>query len=220
MSELRFTLIGEGPTDDALMPIIVWLLEEPSLGLLPDVEITPRFVDRGQFPGGYGLDDRIVEALRDIPSDLIFVHHDADGPTHVAQVQEIKSAVLSAEHRTAGMPPAVPVVPVREMEAWLLIDESAVRQVARNPGGRAPLRLPHVRAIEACQDPKGTLRDTLRIASGLPRRRWHQIDRVRPRAVADAIGSFIILRQLPAFQAFEKDVRDVIQDQGWPERLG
>jgi hypothetical protein len=30
---------------------------------------------------------------------------------------------------------------------------------------------------------------------------------------------FAALRQLPAFQAFEADVRRVIQEQGWPERL-
>jgi hypothetical protein len=220
MPELRFTLIGEGPTDDALMPIIVWLLEDPSLGLLPEVEINPRFVDRDQFPGAYGLDDRIVEVLRDLPSDLIFVHQDADGPTHVTRVREIRSAVLNAGQRTTGMPAAVPVVPVREMEAWLLLDESAIRRVVHSPGGTVPLGLPHVRAIEACQDPKVTLREALRIASGLPRRRWRQVDRIRPRAIADQIRDFSPLRQLPAFQAFEKDVRDVIQDQGWPERLG
>lgn len=219
MPELRFTLIGEGPTDDALMPIIVWLLEDPALGLLPDVEITPRFIDHDQFPGGYGTDDRIVEVLRDIPSDLIFIHHDADGPTHVVREREIRNAILGAELRTTGLPPTIPIVPVRETEAWLLVDASAVRRVARNPGGRVHLGLPHVHAVEACQDPKAVLRAALRIASGLPRRRWRQVDAIRPRAIADLIRDFSPLRQLTAFQAFEDDVRQVIKEQRWPERL-
>jgi hypothetical protein len=46
------------------------------------------------------------------------------------------------------------------------------------------------------------------------------LDPIAPRTVADLISDFTPLRQLPAFQAFEEDVRRVIQDQGWPERLG
>jgi hypothetical protein len=38
--------------------------------------------------------------------------------------------------------PVVCVVPVRMMEAWLLIDEMAIRRVAGNPNGRIPIELP------------------------------------------------------------------------------
>jgi hypothetical protein len=43
--------------------------------------------------------------------------------------------------------------------------------------------------------------------------------RESPIRVANNIEDFTPLRQLPAFQAFEEDVRRVIVEQGWPERL-
>jgi hypothetical protein len=45
------------------------------------------------------------------------------------------------------------------------------------------------------------------------------MDDVRPSDVATVMQRFDVLRQLPAFQAFESDVQRVIQEQGWPERL-
>lgn len=220
MAELRFTLIGEGSTDDALMPIIQWLLEHPSLGLLPDVEIDARFVSRELFPGEYGLEEHIAATFQDIPSNLIFVHQDADAPTATVHAREINVAIPNARRQVRDLSPAIPVVPVREMEAWLLIDEPAIRRVARNPHGRAGLSLPRVHEIESCLAPKAILRDALRAASELPRRRWTRVDRIRPRDVADEIEDFSPLRQLPAFRAFETDVRRVIAEQGWPGRLG
>lgn len=220
MPDLRFTLIGEGPTDDALIPIIVWLLEHPSLRLLPHVDVVPQFVHHESAPDESGFDDRLIATFQNAPTELIFIHRDADGPVVTSQAEAIRGVVSRARQRLPQLPPGIPIVPVREMEAWLLIDEAAIRRVVRNPRGRVPLGLPHLRAIEACQDPKATLRDACRVASELPRRRWLQVDGIRPRAVADAIGSFEALRQLPAFQAFEAEVRDVIREQGWPERLG
>ncbi len=70
MADLRFTLIGEGPTDDALVPIIVWLLEHPSLALLPDADVASHFIDREQFTDLNDLGDVITATLYDFPSDL------------------------------------------------------------------------------------------------------------------------------------------------------
>jgi hypothetical protein len=113
----------------------------------------------------------------------------------------------------------IPVVPVRETEAWLLCDEMAIRSGARNPNGRVHLALPRPNRVESIADPKRLLTDLLRTASEL---RGRHLDRlvIDPVAVAVRITDFSPLRQLPAFQAFEEDVRQVIQDQGWPERLG
>jgi hypothetical protein len=220
MAQLLVTLIGEGPSDDALIPVIEWVLERPALGLLPNVDIVTRFFspDAADIPGG--LMGRIIACASELPGHLFFVHHDADGPTHHAWAESIKQTVVNVRQQGIVLPPALPVVPVREMEAWLLIGETAIRRAARNPGGRASLGLPQVHAIESCQDPKTTLRKALHAASELTHRRRSVLDPIAPRTVADLISDFTPLRQLPAFQAFEEDVRRVIQDQGWPERLG
>ncbi|MCC7372961.1 MAG: DUF4276 family protein [Chloroflexi bacterium] len=219
MSSLRFTLLGEGPTDDALLPIIMWVLQRPSLGLLPDVDVVGQFVSSTAFRFAAGLTERVVTIANQYPTDLLVVHRDADSPSARLSRQDVMSSIEAAQEQLANLPPVIPVVPIREMEAWLLTDEAAIRSAARNPRGRVRLNLPRESAIEACPDPKAALREALRLASNLPRRRWSEIDRIRPRNVADLSETFEPLRQLPAFRSFEADVQRVIQEQGWPERL-
>lgn len=220
MPQLLLTLVGEGPTDNALLPIIEWTLNSLELGLLPDVEFVSRFVGPKETPGVFDVVERAVVSMVDFPCDLLFLHHDADGPTASPWADQIRAAVVDSRQQGQVVPPAVPVVPVREMEAWLLIDEQAIRLAAGAARGTTPLDLPRGRAIERCPDPKLILRQALQKASGLPGRRLRDLDDVRPLDVAAVIRSFAALRRLPAFRAFEADVRRVIGEQGWPERLG
>lgn len=95
-------------------------------------------------------------------------------------------------------------------EAWLLLDESAIRRAAGNPNGREALRLPPLRRLEDVPDAKAVLRDLLITASGLagPRRR-KRLQRdlgVRVQRVAELISDFSPLRSLPAFEAFEAEL--------------
>lgn len=220
MPELRFALLGEGNSDDALLPLLQWTLEQPSLGLLPGVDLTPIWADRHELSTTDEGDDLILSTVELYSCDLLFIHRDADGPSREVRVDEIRAIASDARRRMTEPPPVVPVVPVRALEAWLLVDETAIRKAVRRPEGRQNLRLPRGRQIETCLDPKDVLRQALRVASELPRRRWHQVDRIRPRIISGLIEDFSGLRQLPAFQAFEEDVRRVIAEQGWPERLG
>ena len=217
VAELRFALIGEGSTDHALLPVIEWLLREH----LSPADVVGIWANRRQLPAPRprSLAERIVGAMSDFSCDLLFVHRDADRAGRSARVDEIVRAVSQARTVLVGSPPVIPIVPVRETEAWLLLDEVAIRSGARNPNGRVRLALPRASQIERLSDPKHTLRDLLHVASEL---RGRDRDRllVDPIDVANSISDFAPLRQLPAFQAFEDDVRRVIAEQGWPERLG
>jgi hypothetical protein len=83
-------------------------------------------------PARLGLAERISRALALFPADLLFVHRDADrGPTATRR-EEIRRAVAA----TMANQMTVPVVPVRMTEAWLLIDEAAIRSAAGNPRGK------------------------------------------------------------------------------------
>ncbi|MFI7549720.1 hypothetical protein ACIBQ2_08225 [Micromonospora sediminimaris] len=99
--------------------------------------------------------------LVDGPVDVIVVHRDADNAGQHARRQEIESAVRSLG-ATADL---VPVIPVRMTEAWLLLDEAAIRHVAGNPRGRARLHLPRPHEVESRADPKSILRACLLAAS-------------------------------------------------------
>ena len=94
-------------------------------------------------------------------------------------------------------------------EAWLLIDQSALRKAAGNPLGRRPLQVPDPKTLEDLPNPKQTLHELLRQASELHGRRLRRFNRdVRARVyrVAQEIGDFGPLRGLTAFRRLERRV--------------
>jgi hypothetical protein len=216
MPQLRFTLLGEGPEDDALIHILQLVLEQPALGLLPAVDIVPLFANPKAFTERLNLTGRMVAAAENFPCDLLFVHQDADGPTARDRADGIRERAADELNR---LPAVIPVVPVREMQAWLLVDEAAICRAASATHRPGALNLPRVHRIESMMDPKLALRQALERAFGGSQRQQRKSRAIQPRDVASQIADVSSLRQLPAFQAFEEDVRRVIQEQGWPERL-
>ena len=105
----------------------------------------------------------------------------------------------------------VKLIPVRMQEAWLLIDERAIREAAGNPRGRIPLELPRIGQLEALPKPKALLHAALRTASELSARRLQSFKpEARAFQVGDCIADFALLRQLPSFQRFEAALRQAL----------
>jgi Domain of unknown function (DUF4276) len=111
--------------------------------------------------------------LADTDVDVIVVHRDADNAGHGARENEIARAVadLSSNARV------VPVVPVRMTEAWLLLDEAAIRRVAGRPTGRTKLPLPKPHEVESIADPKRVLQQCLLAAADCTGRRRERADK-------------------------------------------
>lgn len=191
------------------MPILNWLLREHCA----DCAIQEEWADLNRLPRRpRGLSERIEKAIDLYPCDILFVHRDAEREIRETRASEIIRALREVEQR-AGVPPAVCVVPVRMQEAWLLFDEAAIRKAAGNPNGRDELDLPPPRRIEDIPDPKEKLYEFLRIASGLTGRRRSKLKLgVLAPLVSGFIESFAPLRVLPAFQALESEVEQVIRD--------
>ena len=203
MRELRFTLMADGSSDMALLPILVWLLRR-HFGSIP---IQPEFADlrRLQNPPNE-LFERIAKSIELYPCDLLFVHRDAERESIEKRVREIRESVEQCAIET---PPVVCVVPVRMQEAWLLIDESALRKAAGNPQGRQPLDVPDRKKLEDLPDPKQRLHDLLHQASGLRGRRLKRFIRdvgSYVHRVAEQIDDFSLLRELTAFRKVEDQV--------------
>ncbi len=195
---VRFTLVAEGTTDVALMPILSWALRSDTRVK----EIDAQFASPTRLPRTReGLAAKIRQALVLYPANLLFVHRDADAAGWDARREEIEREVAAA----ACAIPAAPVIPVRMMEAWLLIDEGAIRRAADNPRGTMDIGLPsRMAGIEREADPKSLLHDALRRACGHQGRRlakFHSADRVG--RIAELIDDFEPLRQLEAFRQFE-----------------
>src|SRR5258708_2208129 len=166
MKAVRHTLVSEGATDANLIPIIDWTVRE-----VARVELsTGDQAEVLRLPSSpEALADRVVKAVELFPCEILFVHGEADRVPPVHRYQEIQAAVEAAT--IAGcVVPAVAIVPVRMLEAWLLFDERAIRCAAGNPNGTVPLDLPHLRRVEERPDPKIDLRKALRTASELKRR--------------------------------------------------
>ena len=211
MTSLRYTLLSDGSSDRALIPILTWVVSEH----LPTSAIQADWADLRRLPRvPQGLSARIAAALELYPCDLLFVHRDAERQPAIDRVAEVEAAVEELGPRVSV--PVVSVVPVRMQEAWLLIDESAIRRASGNPNGRQAVELPLLRRIEAVPDPKVVLDALLRRCSGLHGRRLRQFPTSeRAVRVAEFISDFAPLRTLPAFSAFETRLVHLIEERGW-----
>ena len=101
-------------------------------------------------------------------------------------------------------------------EAWLLIDEAALRRAAGNPNGTQPLAIPEVQTLEELADPKQLIRELLHQASELRGRRLERFNwRLSVHRVAEMIGDFSILYRLAAFQRLAAEVKRVVTAGQW-----
>ena len=143
---------------------------------------------------------------------MLFVHRDAEKQAPSLRHEEIRDAVEAAAKERNPIP-AVAVVPVRMLEAWLLIDESAIRSAAGNPNGKQSLDIPALKRLEDLPCPKENLRTALRTASGLQGRRLKKFNVSRAFwRITDYLEDFARLRQLPAFCQLEESVKRLCQN--------
>ncbi len=204
--KIRYTLLADGPSDSALLPILTWLIKRD----LRVSEIDVQFAHPTVLPSASkGLAARATAALSLYPANILFVHRDAERePGHVRR-QEIMEALA----RPLQMNLFIPVVPVRMTEAWLLFNEAAIRRAAGNPNGRMPLNLPRVQDIELIPMPKGSLQTALKTACELRGRALAKFNaREAAGRVADLIDDFSPLCSLNAFKDLQADIRIVIAE--------
>ena len=211
MKELRYTLVTDGSSDKALLPILTWVLREQHI----TCPIQPTWADLRHLRRPLkNLAERIQWSLELYPCDLLFVHRDAETAPREKRVIEIRRALRM---RGTWHPElTVCVVPMRMTEAWLLLDETALRRASGNPNGRQPLQLPPLAQLEQLPDPKGVLYQRLIEASGLGERRKRRFPAsIRAHRIAEFIEDFSSLRILPAFRALESEVATVVTTKGW-----
>ncbi len=208
---LRYSLVSDGPSDRVLVPLLTWLLRD--IGV--NISIQAQHADMRHLPRPpRSLSDRIATAVDLYPCDLLFVHRDAEREDLEHRRIEIRAAVAEAR-RQGAISSVVCVIPVRMQEAWLLIDEEAIRHAAGNRYGRMPLNMPRISGLETIPDPKAELYSLLRQASGLQGRRLDSF-RVSASAyrVADGITDYAPLRSLTAFRELEEELRTTLGELG------
>ncbi|RKN41783.1 DUF4276 family protein [Streptomyces hoynatensis] len=171
---LRVLFLSEGSSDGGLVPHIEKIaaqVEAPVIVSAPDLSWLRQ-------PVGREVSDKL-QAVRRLSDDydLALPHRDADKFSTEARRDEISTSAAAAWPGLAY----VPVIPVRMLEAWLLLDEAAIRQVAGNPRGRVNLQLPKASSVEKLPDPKKFLKETIAKASELRGRRLEELNKRFPR---------------------------------------
>ncbi|MET8056419.1 hypothetical protein [Streptomyces microflavus] len=198
----RVLFIGEGSSDNGLVPHIESIAVRKGL----DVSVTVPDFGLLRLPTGHSVPDKL-RAARSLGGsyDLAVVQRDADRGPAQDRKDEIEKAV---DAEWPGLR-HVAVVPVRMLEAWLLLDEVCLRQVAENPRGRVGLDLPKGVAAENIADPKQLLKESLARASEYKGRRLAQFQkrfsqhRLRMLELLDPEGPVTCL---PSWRAFVEDL--------------
>ena len=192
---MRFLLVCEGSSDAALREHILNLLDGRTQ-TAPEGEV---------WFQGRRLADKIRNGFnRHGECDLLFVHRDANSAGATARYREIAAAVRDAGY--AG--PWVGIVPVRMTEAWLLLDEAAIRQTAENPYGRNNLNLPGPNAVERMPNPKAERERALLTAGevlGRRRRRFANTFPERRRQLLQRLPAGGALEDAPSWARFRDD---------------
>jgi hypothetical protein len=215
MNQIKYTLLSDGSSNKVLLSIIEWLLRQ----YLPGTAIDGEWADLGRLPNPLArnnIPERIKRSLELHPCDLLFIHRDAEGDPLEQRIYEINEAIQTARTTNVQVPPTICIVPVRMLEAWFLFDLNAIRRAAGNPSGAQTLTLPPFANLENLLDPKDTLHNLLRDASGLHGRRLKSFN---PHSAFHLIPGFIEdfgqLRALAAFQRLESDIRQTISSYRW-----
>lgn len=206
MIEARALLLLDGASDRGLGDHVRALARRHGVQL---VVTTPDFAWMSS-PPGQKVHERLERVLRNDPDfDVLLVHRDAESQEPERRLREIEAGM-----KAAGVAwPCVPIVPVRMTEAWLLLDERAIRNVAGRPTGTDPLGLPQPRRAEEIANPKEALRSALETACGLSGRRLakfkrdFEMHRAQLLEMLDREGP---VRQLRAWQALELATEDAM----------
>jgi hypothetical protein len=198
---LKLILICDGTSDICLADVVTWLMDEhfPAVRfrVLPAREL---------IPARESLGVRLEKTVHLYAPDLIVCHRDAEANGIDARREEIVQA-------SAGIDvPAVPLIPVRMLEAWLLFSEAAIRSAADNRHGDGPLQLPPIGQLETTANPKQILLTALKDASGLSARRRRAFNEQRARSlITSHVDDFSPLRRLAAFREFERTFRVAVE---------
>lgn len=197
---MRFLLACEGQSDTGLVSHIERVIIESS----GETEVQGE-----HWFHGSSLECKLRRGLRAAGHmagmvDMLFVHRDANHVGADARRAEIDGAVATI----LDAPRSVAVIPVRMTEAWLLLDEAAIRKTVGNPNGREPLGLPTSREAERRSDPKRILAEALLAASEATGRRRRRIQRDFARFRRQLLINLPIggpLEQLPSWRRFRDD---------------
>ncbi|MCI3918644.1 DUF4276 family protein [Paenibacillus sp. TRM 82003] len=209
MRNLTIALYAEGSTDYRFLPILIQRTAEKILceNHSPDVSVLePLPIDKN-ISGETGA-DKILEAAKVASGvDLLIIHSDSDTRTlERARVERFEPGKKLVEENPADICKCLlPIIPVKNIEAWLLADIDAFQRVVGTRLTEQQLNIPvHQHQVESVPDPKQVYRDAVRIALTERRKRGN----INTGAYYEPLGRELNLGKLllvPGFYAFYQE---------------
>ncbi len=196
-------LVSEGTSDICIQRIASLLVTEIEPAIV--LEFKP---DNGvpiSHPPG-GLSARLKNAVDLYSPNLLFIHRDADTAGLTARRIEIEKALQVKGILNASQ--AVIAIPKREIEAWLLADETAIlKALGTIKLGSSYPKLKQIEQIDAKATLKKVVEESLVLAGYRPKDIRFPQARFR---IGQNLGDLARLRKLSAFQAFEENLQNAI----------
>lgn len=208
---MKYTLIGDGSSDKALIPVINWLLND----LFPELPVSGTFAEFRHLkypPSKKDVKAQVKYASYYYPFDILIYHRDAeDRSEDIIAIR--KEEVLGELDDEILLEKMVCVVPVVMTETWLLIDRTAIKKAAGNRNFAGELALPAIQTLELKSNPKMMLHELLRTARDTKKRDLAKFNVYQAvHLVAEYTTDFSALRQLRSFKEFEKDLKQSIDN--------
>ena len=220
MRYLGLALFAEGITDHHfLAPILRRLTTDLCMQLAHEMVEIGEVLEL-HSPAQHRDEDRatrILEAARAARGayTILFIHTDGASDPDSARRERVEPAAQRiANELMQQQEQTVAVVPVRETEAWSLVDGDALRGAFGTVLDDSRLGVPgRPREVERIPDPKQTLRQAFMRVIGTRR-----LKKKKAEAFLDVIGERVQLehlREVPAFQRLEQDLRAALLDLGY-----
>ena len=203
---LDLALFAEGPTDHLFLGVLFHrVAEELCLEHDRAVVMSPKTIELHPPPKfkDSNREERIMESAREGfgTFDLLLIHADGNGDPERSYKERIRpGADLVASTLGQERIKTIPIVPIREMEAWALADGDALRATSRTTLSDQEMGLPgRPKDVEKIDDPKGRLDEVRRRIVG-----GRRGTRNRTRPPLDLIAEFIRLDRLREVPSFAK----------------
>ena len=195
--KVSFALVCEGSSDSSLIPHIQELFVRYGA-----TEVSGEYADLTCFPRvGSSVKNKVDAVVTLMPHiNVIIVHRDGDGVGAVGRELEIIEQTAHVKGKKI-----IPIIPIRMLEAWLILDEQAIRDVVGNSGSKVRLDLPTPISVEGVRDPKVKLYQTLEVASELTGARLKKFKKRLPamrRRLAESLSPLGLVSQTESHARF------------------
>lgn len=216
MRYLGLALYAEGTSDYSfLAPLLHRVCGDLCLRLAREpVEVSPVLrLTHPRKDHGSSREARIRAAAKDALGswEVLFVHADGGGDPRKARRERVDPALRLLRDEFGARGRGVAVIPVRELEAWTLVDGDALREALGTNLSDEDLGLPRSDLADRESDPKGRLAQALQ-ASGIRRIRGSGEDPYLA-MIAEQV-SLEALHSLAAFRALEEDLERALEELG------